>query len=500
MLIWKGVDEMGKKQPLLIYNQRYLDFRNESSESRSKQTRDTMAYLLRKDAIAGADQSKQQIQTKLPSDFIVESDQKSVMLNYGSYRPGSTGAFNPSGMLDRSGIEAIKHEMEEYRGIQWNGVFSLPDYETAARLKLVTVDDYQRLLTSVMPKYFTSQQLQPENMHWVAMHHINTKHPHCHILFWEREATKNRGNFQKGFERTFKQLVAKELNLYHEIKTELWQLDCFEKNIRTDLKVMINEQNPWLEDQLLRIVDELPKKGRIQYRANNCDAIRPLVDEVVSYCLQTYLQSAYQTYKQTQLKIIEFDQTLYGEADSDWQQRKQAELYERLGNQLLTAAKVIQAELLTIKKRDSFPDLLHQKFTETTSARALKLRLFMRLAKELNYANDEIITTLHQQFRLTENEQALIREQLKKESSPLSVDELEIFVKLLSQPPRINQQSITQRYVQSHRQFRGRVVQGIVNQFAHTLKQLHYEQENEREKLEAEIAHQFNSLHELERE
>ncbi|MGL6009371.1 MAG: relaxase MobL, partial [Culicoidibacterales bacterium] len=308
---------MSNKQPILIYNQRYLDLRNETSGSRSKQTRDTMAYLLRKDAIAGADQSKQQVQEKLPADFITEADEKSVMLKYGAYRPGSTGAFNQTGMLDRSGIEAIKQEMEGYRGIQWNGVFSLPDYETAARVNLVTVDDYQRLLTAVMPKYFASQQLQPENMQWVAMHHINTPHPHCHILFWEREATKNRGNFQKGFERTFKQFVAKELNLYHEIKTELWQLDCFEKNIRTDLKVMIEEQNPWLEDQLLRIVDELPIKGRIQYQAVNCDEIRPLVDEVIEYCLQTYLQPAYQPYKQTQVKIIEFDQTLYGEADRD---------------------------------------------------------------------------------------------------------------------------------------------------------------------------------------
>ncbi|MGL4953247.1 MAG: hypothetical protein ACRC5Q_05570, partial [Culicoidibacterales bacterium] len=180
-------------------------------------------------------------------------------------------------------------------------------------------------------------------------------------------------------------------------------------------------------------------------------------------------------------------------------QRKQGELYERLGNQLLTEAKVIQAELLTIKKRDSFPDLLNQKFAETTSARALKLRLFMRLAKELNYADDELITTLTRQFRLTENEQVLIRQQLKKELAPLSVTELELFVQLLSQPPRINQQSITQRYVQRHHQFRGQIVQRILKQLAHTLKHLQYEQQQEQDKREAEIAQQFSGFDNLQR-
>lgn len=492
---------MGKTQPLLIFNQRYLDFRHESSESRGQQTSDTLKYLLRSDAIEGGEKSKLIIGDKLPEEFLQphernENPERAIMLNYGAYRPGSTGAFNQTGVLDQQQIHAVKQAMQAYRGLQWNAVFSLPDFETAARLDLTSHADYQRLFTKILPKYFAKNKLDPQNMHWIAMYHINTQHPHCHILFWEREATKNRGNFAKGFERTFKQLVAQELNLYHEVKTELWQIDQFEKQIRADLAATMQKPNFWLEDQLQNLMTQLPRTGRIQYQSQNCEAIRPSVDAVIHYLLQTELRASYHDYRVTCQKVTAFETKLYGENEATLGTRKEQELFERLGNALLREAQSIRDEIQLTQKRDTFPDLLQQSFANTTHQRQLKLELFLRLAKELAFAEQQVQDTLQQQFQLTEQEREHCQRLWHKQLKPLTSAEVEQLQRFLQLQARQLEPSITEKYLWNQRRYRLLKVNQVLNRLASALKKAHYQEQEQAAKREAEIAAQFTTYYE----
>lgn len=423
---------MSKQTPILFFRQRYSDFRSESKSSRQKSAKSTMTYLLRNDAIEGSETSKLIVRNKMPSDFLGDDvrshdNQKTAMLGYGTYRDGSTGAFNQDGLITKNEMNNIENELSNHNGMQWDAVFSLPDFETAARLDLEKNLDYQNLLKKVMPNYFKKNGLDEKNMSWVAMYHINTDNPHCHILFWEKNARRSKGKFKNGFEHEFKTLVAKELNLNHSIKNELFQIDFFEKKIRNELSSLLKENDLYVEDKLIDLVSILPTSGRIQYNSDNCLKIKPQVDELTQTILNSYLQKQYHEFNKVQQTIYEHEQKLYGEASPNTL-RKKDELFERLGNSLLSEAKIIQTELLDMKKIDIFPNILSFKIINHSTERFKKIEILSRLATEFGKEKTEIVDFLTAQFHLTEKEIVKLNEKLSapysKKVSEKELDEL----------------------------------------------------------------------------
>lgn len=494
---------MAKQKPILIYRQRYQDFRN--SESSSKNISNALNYLMRNEAIQGADGSKVLITDKLPEEFLSDEERsfenkKSKIIGYGAYREGSTGAFNSSGIISNEDIKTIRRDVENHKGILWDSVFSLPDYETAAKLDLETNADYQKLLKKVLPKYFQKNDLDADNMEWMGFYHINKDHPHCHIVLWEKNPRKNRGNFKGDFSHEFKKLIAKELNLHHNIQGDLKLSDHFEKIMRQELEELVNENNLYLEDKLIDLIDELPKNGRIQYSSENCKHLKPTVDAIINSLLKTYLEKPYKEFETIQNKIYEHEQKLYGENTPNTE-RKKAELFERLGNSLLQEARVIRDELFEIKKIDTFNGILEMNFADTKKDRYKKIDLACRLAKDIGKQNQDIFDYLNLQFQLSEKEKEIVAKKLEEQNTKkINSNELEEFLKLLEdnkklfisiKSVRLDKKSILEKYFANNKNYRQKSLNRVAKSLSHSLKQVTITNKKEKEKMEEEIANQF---------
>lgn len=494
---------MAKQKPILIYRQRYQDFRN--STNSSKTISNALSYLMRKEAIQGAEKSHIDVQKKLPNDFLFDDkrnqdNKKSQIIGYGAYREGSTGAFNSDGIISNEKIKLIRKDVENHKGILWDAVFSLPDFETAAKLDLETNADYQKLLKKVLPKYFQKNELDPTNMEWMGFYHINTDNPHCHIVFWEKNPRKNRGNFKGDFSHEFKKLVAKELNLHHNIQPELKMSDKFEKIMREELDELINENNLYLEDKLIDLIDDLPKNGRIQYSSKNCEHLKEQVDAITNSLLKTYLEKSYHEFEKIQNKIYEHEKKLYGEHTPNTE-RKKEELFERLGNALLQEARLIRDELFEIKKMDTFQDLLKTKFEDIRKNRYKKIDIFCRLAKDIGKSNEQIYQFIDKQFELTEKEKDIVQTLLNNETSKkVNSKELEEFILFLSERKKIyiavnkiklKEKSVMEKYFTNNMTYRKMALNRAAKKLKYTLKHLTITSEKEKEKMEQEIANQF---------
>lgn len=108
------------------------------------------------------------------------------IISYASDRPGSTGLWDRKGdITDKAQLKDIRSKLRDHKSTVWSSVVSFtPEYaEKYCRNKV----DAQRIISNTIDDFFKAAKLDPENMEWYGAFHINTKHPHCHLVFWEKQ-------------------------------------------------------------------------------------------------------------------------------------------------------------------------------------------------------------------------------------------------------------------------------------------------------------------------
>ena len=143
------------------------------------------------------------------------------IVNYMDHRKGSCGLFDEHGDVSKAGLKEIRKNLSQCKTNIYEGVLSFTQ-EYSDKVVKDKKGAYE-LLKEIMPKYFKDRGLDPNNMTWFAAYHLNTKHHHCHIIFYEKtpSAFKQNGNpknidFTRADLNHFKELVAFARPMEHE--------------------------------------------------------------------------------------------------------------------------------------------------------------------------------------------------------------------------------------------------------------------------------------------
>lgn len=223
-------------------------------------------------------------------------------------RPGSQGLFSRDGPAD---IKAAKDAIRNHEGIVWRAVISLREDE-AVRINHVDRSKWMESIQSSFPKIAQQIGIQESNLEWVAAYHPEPGHPHCHIMFWEKEPVRTRGRFSDGERRDVRKTFIS--NIYAQERERLFVEKTFYRDeirngvrdilgLRQDLDAeteiirgelgntaglaprITPEQEQELNRRIQALTKSLPGHGRAAFKFMP-DEVKTEVREIATWLLQ----------------------------------------------------------------------------------------------------------------------------------------------------------------------------------------------------------------------
>ncbi|MCH4200158.1 MAG: relaxase MobL [Clostridium tyrobutyricum] len=280
------------------------------SNSKSKTMNQNIAHVNYIATRPGVDKSEDF--QELDEEFI-DLDNAEAHVKYMSERPRSHGLFdNEDRVID---LSDIKNELKEHKGIVWRSVLSLKE-EDAVKLGYVNREQWQETLRSYMPEAVKTMGIQETNLRWIAAFHQEKGHPHCHIMFWEKDTKRTRGKlgkweinnmkkvFVKGLyekersrlyvEKTAKRDLIRDLakndltkvvDLIRETKKENIDVKIFGENKDGIVQKLWTDKERELSKHIFRLSKIMPSKGRIalKYMPEN---VKKEVGEISDWILR----------------------------------------------------------------------------------------------------------------------------------------------------------------------------------------------------------------------
>ena len=241
-------------------------------------------------------------------------------------------------------------------GVFWRGFLSFPS-DFAINHGLITKADYYSLSNQVIPQLILDMGLNLNNVSWYcSLHRDTSKHPHIHFCIFEKNPTKSNPTVPKYCFKNFKSNVANYLvdyQKFYELRDKSFsditgKIDLQELNKIKNQRLFSDKYRKDLNKLLLKLYDELPPNGRLQYNSKNMNLYRKDLDAIIDFILShDSVKYDYANY----LKLLDKHQkelnTLYGNSKSN-QERKyyndqKNRLYSKIGNEILANYKKYQA-------------------------------------------------------------------------------------------------------------------------------------------------------------
>ncbi len=181
-------------------------------------------------------------------------------------RPGVSGYFGPD-PRELPDVKGVQSTVDHHQGPVWRAFISVTE-DDAKTLggALMTREGWEQAARAQLPKTFEQMDLDPANVDWIASVHKKEGHPHLHLLFWEREVTRDKGKWSDKERRAIRRGWVQEL--YGPERDRLGQ----EKStIRQALLTTLKEKDPgwWTprmqrdwQDRLGQLADLMPGEGR----------------------------------------------------------------------------------------------------------------------------------------------------------------------------------------------------------------------------------------------
>lgn len=270
----------------------------------------------------------------------------------------SVGTSSSMGMLNtREDRKKFKKEIKKYfykkGNICWDLVISLESDEEAAKLGFETVDNWNSVMSDVLPKIFKQYDLEYNNVLWWFDVHRNTEHPHVHLAFIEKHQTRFKGKISKAKLENVKRsiytcIVARQKlaeKTGYDYK-EYFKLKDWEFN---QLMTLVKGKDLSKLKTLNQLLDALPKTGRLQYNSYNMKEYKPAIDRIID----EIIFNSPDLKKQYDLLIERIDalEEIMNEESAGISTLKEAELnklHERIGNYIIKNYK--KTEKIKIKR------------------------------------------------------------------------------------------------------------------------------------------------------
>lgn len=241
-------------------------------------------------------------------------------------------------------------------GVFWRGFLSFPS-DFAINHGLITKADYYSLSNQVIPQLILDMGLNLNNVSWYcSLHRDTSKHPHIHFCIFEKNPTKSNPTVPKYCFKNFKSNVANYLvdyQKFYELRDKSFsditgKIDLQELNKIKNQRLFSDKYRKDLNKLLLKLYDELPPNGRLQYNSKNMNLYRKDLDAIIDFILShDSVKYDYANY----LKLLDKHQkelnTLYGNSKSNQEKKyyndQKNRLYSKIGNEILANYKKYQA-------------------------------------------------------------------------------------------------------------------------------------------------------------
>ena len=336
-----------------------------NSEYKGVMTSDSLfggffAYTDRKDAVKDSTMktSEKQLHINDDSSFISYTSRENAVKNSSEDRYFTMS--NEGKLYTKEDRERWVNHSKQYfskeEDIAWSLVVSIKDFELLKKYGFNGQDDFAKTTQYVLNKSFRNLKLNPDNVVWWEDYHTNTKHPHMHITFIEKENHRARGKFTQKELNTLKrnfvsQIAARAnyLEMYHEDPIEVL------KNIKRERKTIVDataELNYRTIGNIVNLYAELPTKGRLQYNSAAMIPFRERLDSIVDDLLkETEIKKEYDLFTNKLKALDQIMNESTGEAKEHLVNSEDKKLRTQIANAILKEYKNIdQNQLCTIQR------------------------------------------------------------------------------------------------------------------------------------------------------
>ena len=190
--------------------------------------------------------------------------------------------------------------------LAWTMVISLEDYELLEKYGIIDQRDFANITNSALRKTFLRLHLDPDNMIWWEDYHTNTKHPHLHITFFEKEHTRDRGKLTPKELDAIKTIFITEMAARRTI-VENYGLTETEilKVVHSNKKMIVEEAGELdfsTSEKIMTLYMQLPQHGRLQYNSTHMIPYRKQLDDIVDDILK--IKPICDQYEQFKEKLV----------------------------------------------------------------------------------------------------------------------------------------------------------------------------------------------------
>ena len=260
--------------------------------------------------------------------------------------------------MGRKDKSSLRENLRQTPSIIWHGLIS---FEAAFGERYVPDGEAaQKLMKIEFPRFLKHAGFDSDKIEWFAGLHENTRHKHIHFAFFEKEPSRFtphkkglyftiKGQLAKYALERFKIRIEQRLtDISSEIKAARKELLDITKNLLFSPKSKIRYQSD-IQDGLDKLIAVLPKSGRLSYDSANMEPFKPRINKIIDALIKTskplfekfnaFSRRAKQKDSDT-LKMLKSNKV----DESEWNKylvadKYLADLYRRLGNQILTSLK-----------------------------------------------------------------------------------------------------------------------------------------------------------------
>lgn len=144
----------------------------------------------------GADRGDIEVGDRDPVSM--ELDSPAGHVKYAAERPRSHGLFGAD--EKPPDLEEVREELGRHDGIVWRFVLSLRE-DMAKRMGYIDRKSWENALRAGVPEAAQAMGIPESNLRWVAAYHAEARHPHVHLVVWEKETQRKRGVLSDGERR-----------------------------------------------------------------------------------------------------------------------------------------------------------------------------------------------------------------------------------------------------------------------------------------------------------
>lgn len=392
--------------PNIIFNLKGFVYGDKSKENqfvRCKNSFNIVGYISRKEA---EKRNNSQDLSVADKDYF-EIDNAWNIASYATLRPGSAGAFSKnSTSLDKNDLKEVMKKLRTTKSTIWTGVLSFTPL--IANQFCNSKEQAQKILNDHLPVLFKNSAIDYDNLNLYAAYHVNTQHPHIHLIFWEEHPTRidSKGKITYNYNNPsrkpylpkdclsdFKFSIAKsfeENNEYLLLRDKVRQsvkdnfINGDYTNLLTELYLRDRDIIDSSGKQYGRLSSE--QKSRIDKSVNSIiDAnpdTRKLYSQYTSYLMQAHLQN---------IKILNENNMPIPERAKNFYDNRLNELKNRLGNEYLKNMKQFALSHYDFEQSKS---LILKPYAEQSSSSYM--RSIRKFKKPYQNSNNSILKNLEQ--------------------------------------------------------------------------------------------------------